>query len=366
MNKHMKRRYLPALLAVSLASVTLLAQEETVGGDTLIYKAVEELPRFPGCENLDTTIAVKRQCAEASLLDFIYSNIDYPAQARRDGIEGTVVLSFVVETDGTVSNLQVLRDIGGGCAAEAMRVVGAMNRIGVRWTPGKQNGEPVRVQFNLPIRFKLEDPLPYEMIGPDTVYVEFDTPLAYRKGEEALTAFLDSVLTYPEIGNDSCLVGDMDVKMLVQPNGSIKVLNVNDFNNLGFDFQFEAIRACNSTWGQWAPAVYQGRPVPADFDVNLTFLPTAPACKQQVDKFERANQLAYEGLELYNAEEAEAGLAKLDEAIELFPQNANYRYMRGQALLNENRLEEACGDFQIVREVLSTSYVDNLLLIICK
>ncbi len=109
--------------------------------DTTIYQIAEEMPRFPGCEGLDTTIQVKQQCAQASLLQFIYQNVRYPEQARLDGVEGTVVLRFVVEPDSLISHLEVVKDIGGGCAEEAMRVVSAMNEIGVRWTPGKNKGK---------------------------------------------------------------------------------------------------------------------------------------------------------------------------------------------------------------------------------
>ncbi len=70
-----------------------------------------------------------------------------------DAIQGTVYVTFVIETDGAVSHVKVLRGIGGGCDEEAVRVVTLMPD----WKPGYQDGEPVRVQFNLPIRFILRD-----------------------------------------------------------------------------------------------------------------------------------------------------------------------------------------------------------------
>lgn len=116
-----------------------------------IFKVVEENPTFPGCEHL-TDKAERKQCAEEKLMEFIYSNIQYPPVARENGIEGMVVLQFVVEPDGSVSNIKVVRDIGAGCGEEAMRVVSMMPP----WNPGKQRGRPVRVMFTLPIRFVLE------------------------------------------------------------------------------------------------------------------------------------------------------------------------------------------------------------------
>ena len=123
-----------------------------LNGDTTIYKVAEEAPRFPVCEGLDTTIQVIEQCAQQQLLAFVYQNIQYPLDARQNGNEGTVVVSFVVEKDSTVSNINVVRDIGGGCGEEALRVINGMNEIGVKWIPGKMKGKPVRVQFNLPIK----------------------------------------------------------------------------------------------------------------------------------------------------------------------------------------------------------------------
>ncbi len=120
-----------------------------------IFKVVEEMPRFPGCEDL-ATIDEKKVCAEKKLLEYIYANIKYPSIARENGIQGTVVLQFVVDTDGTVSDAKVLRDIGAKCGEEGLRIVEAMNEMDERWTPGKQRGKAVPVMFTMPIRFVLE------------------------------------------------------------------------------------------------------------------------------------------------------------------------------------------------------------------
>jgi TonB family protein len=334
--------------------------------DTTVYQIVDEMPRFPGCEGLDTTIQVKEQCAQNNLMQFIYQNVRYPEAARLEGIEGTVVLRFTVETDGQISGLHVVRDIGGGCADEAMRVAGAMNEVGIRWTPGKKDGNPVRVAQALPIRFRLEEPLPYEMIGRDTVYTTLDDTLAFQGGHEALEAFIREKLIYPAAGLDSCRVGDMMVELLVQPTGRLKVLNVDDYNNLGFDFQFEAIRAATSTFGKWTPARYQERNVPTLYTFPILFEPKDARCAQQVKAFAKARQLAEEGMALYNEEQKEEGFKKLSQAVEMFPLHANFRYMRGQAYLNEKRMDEACEDLKIARQVLTVSFLDNLLPLICK
>ena len=102
-----------------------------------IFTIVEEQPGFPG--------------GESALMDYLKNNIKYPQLARESNIQGTVFVTFVVEPNGSISNVKVLRGIGGGCDEEATRVVKNMPS----WTPGKQRGKPVSVKFNLPIRFIL-------------------------------------------------------------------------------------------------------------------------------------------------------------------------------------------------------------------
>lgn len=120
-----------------------------------IFKIVEEAPRFPGCDDL-ATIQEKTVCANKKLLEFIYKNIDYPSAARENGIEGTVVIRFVVDRDGKVIDAQIVREIGGGCGEEALRVVNKMNEMPQRWSPGKQRGRAVKVYFTLPVKFLLK------------------------------------------------------------------------------------------------------------------------------------------------------------------------------------------------------------------
>lgn len=103
-----------------------------------IFLIVEQKPAFEG--------------GDAALIQYLRKNLLYPALARENGIEGTVVIQFVVNTDGSIVNTNILKDIGGGCGEEALRVVRGMPK----WQPGKQRGKAVRVQFNLPIRFQLE------------------------------------------------------------------------------------------------------------------------------------------------------------------------------------------------------------------
>ncbi len=356
------------LLLLSTFNSVALSQEISTA-DTTIYNVVEEMPRFPGCEGKDTTLEATTRCAQASLLAFFYDNISYPIEARRNGNEGMVVITFVVEKDGTINRPAILKDIGGGCGEEAVRVAEGMNEAlgnaGFKWTPGKKDGKVVRVQYNLPLRFKLKEPPEYLMVGRDTVYTVFDDSLQFEGGGAALEAFLKSKLKYPKGYADSCNLGYMDIKVLVNSDGFVKVLDLSDYCNLGFDYQFEAIQAATSTTGKWNPAILRGRKVPAAYDLTVEFLPSNEACGQAVANYQKAKDLATEGTRLYNEGQTEEGIAKMTAAIELFPNNANFLYIRGQAYMNVKNMEAACEDFKKVKEFVSISLVNELIPIIC-
>ncbi|MEK0442997.1 MAG: hypothetical protein RL403_1975, partial [Bacteroidota bacterium] len=82
---------------------------------------------------------------------YLSDNLKYPTQARRMGVEGTVIVVFVINTDGSIQDVEVLRGIGGGCDEEAVKIV----KAAPKWEPGKQRGKAVRTRMRLPIRFKL-------------------------------------------------------------------------------------------------------------------------------------------------------------------------------------------------------------------
>ena len=102
-----------------------------------IFDNAEEQPEFPG--------------GFGELTKYISKNLKYPMQARESGIQGRVFVGFVIEKDGSLSNVEVLRGIGGGCDEEAVRVVKSLPKF----KPGKQRGAPVRVKYSLPIVFRL-------------------------------------------------------------------------------------------------------------------------------------------------------------------------------------------------------------------
>ena len=121
-----------------------------------IFRIVEVMPRFSGCEDLDLDDAAKKECADQKLLKYLYENLKYPDEARKANLEGRVYVQFVIEKNGTLYNINLVKDIGGGCGEAAMSVLQSMIDQSITWTPGMQRGEAVRVLYTLPVTYKLE------------------------------------------------------------------------------------------------------------------------------------------------------------------------------------------------------------------
>lgn len=103
-----------------------------------VFDVVEQMPSFPG--------------GQGALMQYIANNVRYPVNAQVNGVQGRVVVSLVVETDGSISNVEVVRSVSPELDQEAIRVVSNMPK----WIPGKQNGKPIRVRYNVPVSFRLQ------------------------------------------------------------------------------------------------------------------------------------------------------------------------------------------------------------------
>lgn len=126
-----------------------------------VYKVVEEMPRFPGCDKIEGTDNDKKKCADQLMLQFLYKNLEYPAEAKSKGVDGMVVVQFMIDKNGDIKDAKVVRDLGSGCGEAALAVVNQMPK----WTPGKQRGKAVDVQYTLPVRFALEKKANKEVEG---------------------------------------------------------------------------------------------------------------------------------------------------------------------------------------------------------
>lgn len=258
-----------------LSSITTVNEEVEEIEEEEIFTVVETQPQFPGGED--------------SLYNFIYSNLRYPQVAKDNAIEGRVFLRFVVEKDGSITNVKIIRDIGGGCGREAKRVVEMMPK----WIPGKQNGKTVRVQYNLPITFKLNeedkaktiddfpflkndsvsnntvirvifdsDKQPQEekgQTGPeDTVkeyveeelFIEIDIHPQFPGGEDSLYNFIYSNLRYPQEAIDNGIEGRVFITFTVEKDGSITGIKL--LRDIGYGCGEEAMRIIRMM-PKWTP-----------------------------------------------------------------------------------------------------------------
>ena len=133
----MKKMILMSMMAV-LCLMTVNAQKTVVSqSNQNVYDQVEQMPEFPG--------------GMSAMIDFLQTNLKYPEDAIKQKVGGRVMVMFVVETDGSLSNVRVARKVFPSLDAEAVRVVKAMPK----WKPGKEKGRPVRVNFTLPVVFNI-------------------------------------------------------------------------------------------------------------------------------------------------------------------------------------------------------------------
>ena len=127
-----------SVLAILLmVNTNAMAQNKKKANDKVLEKA-EVMPEYPG--------------GDQAMMKFVSENVQYPEEAKEKEISGRVLVSFIVEKDGSIADVKVVKGIGGGCDEEAVRVVKAMPK----WKPGKDKGKPVRVSYMMPFTFKLQ------------------------------------------------------------------------------------------------------------------------------------------------------------------------------------------------------------------
>ena len=128
---------LSVLAILLMVNTNAMAQNKKAANDKVLEKA-EVMPEFPG--------------GEQAMMKFVAENVQYPEEAKEKEISGRVLVGFIVEKDGSIADVKVVKGIGGGCDEEAVRVVKAMPK----WKPGMDKGKPVRVHYMLPLIFKLQ------------------------------------------------------------------------------------------------------------------------------------------------------------------------------------------------------------------
>ena len=234
-----------------------------------IYQIVDEMPQYPG--------------GEKAMMEYVAKNVKYPQEAKDKEIQGRVFVSFVVEKDGSVSTVKVLRGIGGGCDEEAVRVVSSMPK----WKPGIKDGKPVRVSYMMPLNFKLTEGQPAKPskkadankpdMKPDKdgVYQIVEEMPRFPGDEKALMEYLKSNLQMPEKykGDDAefrLAEYRTFIRFVVTEDGSISDVNLIKKTEGFKDLDDEALRVVKAM-PKWEPGKMGGKPVKVYFHLPVVF-----------------------------------------------------------------------------------------------
>ncbi len=261
-------------------------------GDS-IYTTVEEMPLFPGCEEV-ADLTERNTCATEKMLRNIYTNIKYPKLARKNNTQGLVIVQFVVNKKGEIESPKIMRSLSDELDQEVIRVVMEMPQ----WTPGRQNGKKVSVFYNLPVKFKLQgsEPVEKEDISPkihvighspkDEILSEVDQ-MPFFPGcgdiadlEERKTCATQKLLThiytnikYPELARQTGTQGTIVVRFIVDKTGKItnpEMLTSSIHPDCKVGFLVEIFRVVE-TMPDWEPGIHKGKPVSVYFNLPVKF-----------------------------------------------------------------------------------------------
>ena len=227
-----------------------------------VYQIVEKMPQYRG--------------GEEAMMKYVADNIKYPQEAKDKNISGRVFVSFVIEKDGSVNEVKVVRGIGGGCDEEAARVIKGMPK----WEPGMQKGKPVRVNYMMPINFKLSDTQPKQPVKkssvskvdmkPDKngVYQIVEEMPQYTGGEAAMMDFVAKNIVYPQEARDKEISGRVFVSFIVEKDGSVNEVNVK--KGIGGGCDEEAVRVVKAM-PKWKPGKMKGEAVRVSYQMPIFF-----------------------------------------------------------------------------------------------
>ena len=225
-----------------------------------VFLVAEEEAMFPG--------------GMEAMMKYLQENIKYPEQAKNNGVQGRVIVQFVVNKDGSISNDTVVRSVDPLLDAEAIRVVRNMPN----WTPGKQRGEAVRVRFTLPVTFRLDGgaeskPAEVKQVvkaptqGEEIFNVVEEQPI-YLGGHEALMKYIQQNIKYPKEAQEQGKQGRVIVQFVVEKDGSITDAKI--VRSADPQLDAEALRIVNAM-PNWTPGKQRGEPVRTYFTIPVTF-----------------------------------------------------------------------------------------------
>ena len=234
-------------------------KQESRAAEGEVFQVVEEMPEFPG--------------GMGECMKWLGQNIKYPADAKEKGVQGRVIVQFVVEKDGTIVNAKVVRGVDPDLDAEALRVVNQSPK----WKPGKQKGEAVRVKYTLPIMFKLDNDssdskaaeAPREAkVDENGVYQVCEEMPEFPGGMAECMKYLSKNINYPEDCKKEGIQGRVIVQFVVDKDGSIKDPTIARGVHPSLDK--EALRVLSSM-PNWKPGKQKGEAVKVKYTIPVMF-----------------------------------------------------------------------------------------------
>ena len=253
----------PNNMVIVLKPIIYSPRSTDDNGNT-IYEVVEQMPEFP-------------DGGQSGLMDYLKKNIQYPEAAKKAGVQGRVILQFVVDKDGSIDNVSVLRGVNPDLDKEAIRVVSNMPN----WKPGMQKGKPVSVKYTVPIAFSLpseEIDKIDEMIvvgyqntkTPDNAeaYETVEQMPQFPGGMTGLMQYLAKNVKYPADAQKEGIQGKVFVQIIVDENG--KVSNAKIVQGISPSLDAEALRVVYNM-PQWRPGMKDGKPVSVKYAFPINF-----------------------------------------------------------------------------------------------
>lgn len=242
--------------------------------DNPIFEVVEHMPEFTGG-------------GMPALMEYLSKNIKYPEAAMKKGIQGRGIVQFVVEKDGSITNVKILRGVDPELDKEAVLVVSAMPK----WKPGTQRGEAVRVRFTVPVMFRLtEDKIPVKyapienkinelvVVGyapegttvPEegTIFEVVEQMPEYPGGMPAMMEFISKNIKYPAAAQQAKIQGRVTIQFIVNTEGNI--INPRVLRSADPLLDAEAIRL-TTIMPKWKPGMQRGQAVNVKYTVPIMF-----------------------------------------------------------------------------------------------
>lgn len=237
-----------------------------------------ETPIFPGCSNMPE--ADQAQCGSTRLWEYIFSNLVYPENLRKTGIQGTVVVTFTVGADGLVKNDSITKSLHPDADKEVLKIVRGMNTKAGRWQPAMKGGKAIDTELCLPVKFALENaPAKEEILQYAEELPRFPGCEQITNAEERsacatqkLYEFIYTNIKYPKEDRDKNIEGQCIVQFVIGVDGSISDINVKRFPSEGLKQEVERIMHIMADMPQkWVPARNEGKPVAMQFTLPVKF-----------------------------------------------------------------------------------------------